>query len=70
MKTVEGIDTEVEYKLSIDLFLISINVAVAVYAAKQIMPLTVLIKTCKDKRKKAAKDHKEGKFQASIPKFE
>ena len=61
LKTVEGIDSEVEYKLSIDLFLIFINVAVAVYAAKQIMPLTILIKTCKDnrKKKKAAKDHKE-----------
>ena len=45
LKTVEGIDDEeVEYKLSIDIFLISINVAVAIYAAKQIAPLTALIK--------------------------
>ena len=61
LKTVEGIDKEVEYKLSIELFLISINVAVAVYAAKQVFPLAFLIKACKDRRKKkrAAKEHKE-----------
>ena len=52
LKTVEGIDKEVEYKLSIELFLISINVAVAVYAAKQVFPLAFLIKACKDRRKK------------------
>ncbi len=60
LKTVEGIDEEVEYKLSIDIFLISINVAVAIYAAKQIAPLTALIKYFKARKekKKVEKDHR------------
>ena len=56
----EGIDEEVEYKLSIDIFLIAINVAVAIYAAKQIAPLTALIKYCKARKekKKVEKEHR------------
>ena len=62
LKTVEGIDEEVEYKLSIDIFLISINVAVAIYAAKQIAPLTALrskLVRPERKRRKVEKEHRE-----------
>ena len=66
----EGIDEEVEYKLSIDIFLIAINVAVAIYAAKQIAPLTALIKYCKARKekKKVEKEHR-AQLPATIPKI-
>ena len=55
LKTVDGLEETIQYKIAIDIFLISINCSVAAYALKQILPCAILYATFKKQRAKKKK---------------
>ena len=52
LKTVDGLEEQQGYMLFIEIFLVGINSAVALYALKQILPFMIMFQTMKKQAKK------------------
>ena len=52
LKTVDGVEEQQGYMLFIEIFLVGINSAVALYALKQILPFMIMFQTMKKQAKK------------------
>jgi hypothetical protein len=52
LKTVEGIEKQIKYRITFDVFLIGINLMVTVYAIKLLIPVVVCRECCKSRKKK------------------
>merc|ERR1711871_1428060 len=64
LKTVEGVENQIKYRVTLDIFLIGINLMVTVYAIKLLIPFIVIREVCRsrERKRKRARDLKKQRF--------
>jgi hypothetical protein len=52
LKTVEGVENQIHYRVTFDIFLIGINSMVLLYAIKLLLPFIIIRELCKSRKRK------------------